>query len=617
MELLTRKKEKINLLDQPLGQGGEGNVYEVISPQAYLGYVAKIYHKGERNPVREAKIQYLIENRPPLKDSRSVIWPEEMLYENGEFVGFLMLKAQSAFDLTALCAINLPAKLGVDWRRKFSRSTKYGLHNRLQVCFNIAKAIEQIHKTNKYVLIDSKPENIKVDLFGNISIIDIDSVEIINENQVVFPAEKASPEYSPAERKTFNVKYDFIHQSWDRFSMGVVFYKVLFGLHPYTGTCKKPYDKLDSNEAKIQKGLFPHGPQAKYFSVIPEPHLGFFSISREVQNLFTRCFNDGHLEPSKRPSALEWANAFKRVDIFEPINYIIQQENHHRSPRPAQREYKPMIHTLTVGAAMIVLSMFSAMYLSTYKMSNFQMQPKIQVSSSDLPQTLNKKQIDEKYGFVDEFSEGLARTSYGDKKAYIDETGKKVTEFVYDHASNFHEGKARVGINDRFGFIESNGSKLTSLKYDWVGHFSEGYAKVRMNGKTGFINDQNQLVIPMKFERAGDFKEGLARIRIDRKWGFVNPKGQLVVYPQYKKVHNFHEGLAAVQKDNKWGFINAYGQVVIPIKYYWVTSFADGFAMVRDEKSFSYINLQGKHISSEEYKKINPNSPQKFTVKAY
>ena len=57
--------EALIIEDKPFASGGEGGLFNILSPATYsAGYVVKIIHSHKLNPTREAKVLYLIANRP-------------------------------------------------------------------------------------------------------------------------------------------------------------------------------------------------------------------------------------------------------------------------------------------------------------------------------------------------------------------------------------------------------------------------------------------------------------------------------------------------------------------------------------------------------------------------
>lgn len=594
MHFYTSQREKIEIAKTPLGRGGEGNVYEVIHSSNYQGYVVKIYHPEGRTEERARKITYMIANRPVLSDIRDAIWPEKIVYEKNKFVGFLMRKTKSLVDLTSLCSLHTPHKLGDPWRDRFNRNTRYGLKNRVKVCSNIANILQQIHATAKYTLADIKPENIKVDLNGSVSLIDVDSVEIREGKDILFPAEKTTSEYSPAEWKKVHSKGEVLQESWDCFSMTVVFYKVLFGLHPFTGTCAEPYDKLESNDQKILHGLFPHSSKETFFRVIPEPHQSFFSITKEIQHLFLQCFEEGHKKPSMRPTAKTWLLTLNQVTHFEPTVYhsrlspAVNFQKKNYIPREKRSSF------ILMSILVLLMSVSASVYLSSYRVKKDEKKIK---SILQYKKKRNRKELEEKYGFVETFKDGLAKVKQQGKYGFINKEGKRAIQFKYDWADNFSEGMARARVNQKYGFVDKNGKEIIPLKYDWVGPFHEGLAKIVINKKTGYINQQNQEIILPRYEYGGDFTNGFAKVKKGGKWGFINQQGHELIPPQYDNCLNFYDGLAAVKKDRKWGYINASGKQIIPLKYRWVSSFVNQMAMVKIEDKEYYIDTTGKILS--------------------
>ena len=88
MQLKTRSLEEITLSDL-ISKGGEGEVFNLQLDKASC---AKIYHTQFRTKDREDKLKSMVANPPKELEGRyfKICWPEEILYENGKFVGFMM-----------------------------------------------------------------------------------------------------------------------------------------------------------------------------------------------------------------------------------------------------------------------------------------------------------------------------------------------------------------------------------------------------------------------------------------------------------------------------------------------------------------------------------------------
>lgn len=313
---LKNAKEKIRLASKPFAGGGEGNLYKITSPAQYKKFVAKIYHPPKQTALREQKINYLI-NHPPHeavndpKQHSPIVWITDGLYKNNKFVGFIM-PFVSGEKLEILCLSKLPKKLSAQWKR-FDRNNPKSWNLRLRICFNLATAIYQIHSADRYVLVDLKPDNVIVQPNGLISIVDTDSVEVIENGRAIFPAPVATPEYTPAEfySNTHRIN-STVGESWDRFGLAVIFYKLMLGIHPFTASSLAPYDRLVSLHNKIEHGLFVFAKDKQQYiqQPIPAPHNMFLNkLNSSLKDLFINCFTEGHSTPALRPTAEQWCYA--------------------------------------------------------------------------------------------------------------------------------------------------------------------------------------------------------------------------------------------------------------------------------------------------------------------
>ncbi len=300
-------KTAINLEKKPFASGGEGEVFRVINNPDIC---AKIYHSDQLSKARENKISFLIENTSPndSPERTTICYPLDKLFNaRGKFVGFLMPMAfPNSIQLYELVTTQISNKLDSIWKKKYDRSTIIGVQNRLKLCVNIGIAIHTIHQSGKFILVDFKPQNILITNDGRVSITDIDSVQIAELGRVLHHGKVATPEYIPKEGEKLNPAINFIPETWDRFSLAVVFYELLFGIHPYTATSGGQYDNVTTIDEKIRKNLFVHGSKKNYLRVIPPIHNNFDLLPISLKQLFFRAFEEGNQMPDKRPSAEEW-----------------------------------------------------------------------------------------------------------------------------------------------------------------------------------------------------------------------------------------------------------------------------------------------------------------------
>lgn len=326
MIVYTSRNEALTLADKAKSSGGEGEIHSVTSKPSRFGTVCvKIYFKTKRTAQLEKKLKYMVAN-PPNKITSAgnmIGWPLEVVYDSQKnFIGFVMpLAFSSSEPLIVLTAKNLSKKLSPVWADKFDRRLgAASMVARLKLICNIAIPIHLLHSTGKYVLRDFKPDNVLVTYDGKVTLVDMDSVQIAEESNLLlptmlFPASTlGTPGYMPPEHYTRKVGTNAsipIGKTWDYFSIGVVFYQVIFGLHPYVVT---PILTKDSNSNEIYQNiaqnLFPFGANAAKVGSYPPPHENFKRIPSELQTLFRNAFSDN---TNVRPSLEQWVKTIKEV----------------------------------------------------------------------------------------------------------------------------------------------------------------------------------------------------------------------------------------------------------------------------------------------------------------
>ncbi len=334
---LGSDKEAIEIENQPsLGRGGEGEVYKVIAPAKYAVYCVKLYNKNKITTEKIKKLEYLLSHNPitDSKGHRSVIWIEDTVYvkeknsKNYVFGGLLMPIAEG-YSLEYLCANKFPLNRirsnEVALYQKFDRTHQDNLKSRLVVCYNIAVALAQLHQNGLYVHADIKPENIIFNHKGKVSIIDFDSVQVAENGKLLFSALAQTPEYIPPIYQQNFSKNTVFNAFTDVFSITVIFYRILTGIHPFAAVnFKAPYNNVTDIPTAIQQKLFPFGQKQKYFNQIPPPHLLFQKLPKNLQNLFLEVLE--HENTSVK--ATDWMEAihpqkpklqFPQIPLPKPV----------------------------------------------------------------------------------------------------------------------------------------------------------------------------------------------------------------------------------------------------------------------------------------------------------
>lgn len=309
--------ETIDVIDAPLGKGGQGTVHNILTPK-YADYCLKIYKEKLAAANAYDRIAFMVQNPPKnimSSPSFRICWPVALAYDTSKnFVGYVMPlafpKSRDLLILSTYSAKPISAQRKYasfpEWFNKYELTSSTGVRNRIKMLHNWAIAMFCIHETGKYVLIDLKPENVMATASGKISVVDTDSFQIAQNGRILFPATACTPGYYAPEFLKLKNNGQAFPESCDRFAAAVCFYKILTGTHPYSGTVlKAPYDKCETEQECIDNGLFAFGSKSNYISFCTgfNPHANFKNLPATIQNLFKRAFGN---RPEERPSMEEW-----------------------------------------------------------------------------------------------------------------------------------------------------------------------------------------------------------------------------------------------------------------------------------------------------------------------
>jgi formylglycine-generating enzyme required for sulfatase activity len=324
--------QQIKLEDKPFQTGGEGALYKIVTPYNLTNHCVKLYYQQYQNDQRESKLKYMVNHKPPtLTDSSNIkiCWATDVVYRQDKFIGFVMpLAFVGSIQLYELCTTKIKKNIDEIWHQKFDRSKSDTLSNRLKLCVNIAIAIHNIHLTKNYVLVDMKPQNILVTPEGKVSIVDLDSLQIAENGNVIHQGQVATPEYVPVEGNRLNPAVHFIPATWDRFSLSIIFYELIFGLHPFVATSTGIYENITTIDESIKNGLFVYGAKSQYLQ-LPPPHNNFNLLPQKMKDCFMNALDKGHNNPNARPTAEEWGKV-----IFAELKTSVTPVSSIRSQPP-------------------------------------------------------------------------------------------------------------------------------------------------------------------------------------------------------------------------------------------------------------------------------------------
>lgn len=307
MQVQTADGKRLQL-SECFAEGGEATIWTVAERPAA---VAKLFHDPTSD--KEQKLRAMLTYRPDADGKLAAAWPDELIWQQGRFAGYLMPKVQESIPIFRYYNPARRARLDRTWIPAYP--WPYVLHH---VAKNLAAAVKQIH-AGGHIIGDLNESNVLVDRRGIVTLVDTDSFQIrgpisqtpagfwpfatrgceIHRN-AVGKAEFTAPELQGVDFKT--VLRTTAH---DNFALGVlIFYLLMDGYHPYAGILLsgKSVGRVDLH--CLREGIFPYAPNMASTPPPQAPRLEW--LHPDIQRAFTRCFVAGHRRSARRPAADEW-----------------------------------------------------------------------------------------------------------------------------------------------------------------------------------------------------------------------------------------------------------------------------------------------------------------------
>ena len=286
-----------------LGAGGEAKIYSVdAEPPSVAKYAVKIYHRSTQ--LHEAKLGAMLLNPPedPLSGAHtSIAWPLDRVYTvyNGvAFKGYLMARVEGMRPI--FTAYN-PAT-----RRQ--QTPFFNYRYLLRAARNLISAARALHLRG-VVIGDVNESNILVGETALITLVDTDSFQVPDpQTGKLYRCLVGKPEYTPPEiqgRRFANL--DRTKEN-DLFGLAILLFQLLMeGTHPFAGIYLGGGDP-PTYENRILQGHFPFGSKSSPFEILKvAPPITM--LDPLIRQLFLRCFEEGHSDPSLRPDTQIWLNA--------------------------------------------------------------------------------------------------------------------------------------------------------------------------------------------------------------------------------------------------------------------------------------------------------------------
>ncbi|WP_256843046.1 hypothetical protein [Ornithinimicrobium cryptoxanthini] len=292
---------------QQLGTGGEGTVFRV--PQR-PEMVAKVFRPDKRTPERIAKIRAMVAHKPEPRATKSkvygveiptIAWPEEILYENGSVVGFLMRALDHAHTVSIWKLESRAESKELAW------GIPIGLGIRSYIAMNLAFSVSRLHAID-VVIGDINHSNAMVSKSLIVSIIDCDSMQIRDTLGRYHYCEAFTPGFlAPELHASLNKLGSTVRTPYsDLFTLAVHIYSLLLECHPFqNGKYHGPGDK-PGGDALARSGQW----RGRVGGVLRATEKGqqdpAVLLPSSMMVLFRRAFEAGVSKPHERPSAVEW-----------------------------------------------------------------------------------------------------------------------------------------------------------------------------------------------------------------------------------------------------------------------------------------------------------------------
>jgi serine/threonine protein kinase len=246
-------------------------------------------------------------------------WPIGLVTAGNARLGFLMPGAfPNSIPLEELIVPTLAPNVAQSFRDKFDLEQPVALFNRMKVGINICAALQMFYSGGEYRIIDMKPSNILITSGGDITLVDLDSIQILERGSVKFEGVDGTDRYKPPEGLGDTIDPFDKNIHWDEFSLAIILYQIMVGAPPHAASFGGAFAQCTEMRDKIRAGLFVFGRHESLITHRSPLHDTFKRLPTEVRQLFHLALDQGHDNPSLRPSVVDWGGSVHRaVNLLE------------------------------------------------------------------------------------------------------------------------------------------------------------------------------------------------------------------------------------------------------------------------------------------------------------
>lgn len=332
-----RRRSTYILEDKPLGVGGEGSVYRILGETTR---VAKIYDPQKKFKTEAARQElheklesmiFTMRIKPVVDQMLRIAWPEDILFENGKFVGYVMPLVSLPYKIYEVTRDDR-TRIFPDYTWKYS----------VQYAYNLSWLVWYLHM-NGIVVGDMNMNNIMVGPAGEVIFIDCDSFDIRDRKTGRhFKCEVGMPELLAPELQTVgNLANGTFTKESDDFSLAIHLFRLLMNnadpfCYQLVGRNVQSQSAIPANQAIVngEAPFFRHLPN----KVVPDwaPQISF--LPDDLVQAFDNTFNYTQLTSMRkirsRTTAEEWCRLLLKYAQQEP-NHNLQtcrRNSHHVYP---------------------------------------------------------------------------------------------------------------------------------------------------------------------------------------------------------------------------------------------------------------------------------------------
>lgn len=300
------------ILGQRMGDPGhEGTVYAI---QKRPELVAKVLHHDKRTPERISKLRAMVARKPAPRTAKdkvtgaevpTIAWPEEMLFENGLVVGFVMRALDRTRTVEIVKIENPSMRSNIGW------GIPLGLGIRSYIAMNLAFAASRVHAVDA-VIGDFNQRNVMVSKSLIVSIIDCDSMQIRDIEGRFHFCDVFTPGFLAPELHQYLGRLDrqvrTIHS--DLFTLAVHIYCLFLDRHPFQNGIYRGPGENPMGDALAKSGQW-RGRPGGYLLPEKGQQDPAMLLPPNLMTLFRRAFEVGVTNPQSRPSAAEWQDEIR------------------------------------------------------------------------------------------------------------------------------------------------------------------------------------------------------------------------------------------------------------------------------------------------------------------